>query len=342
MSRNRGYDRSSGTRSSRGQLSHDNPRQRHMMQLYGPDMVSDSSRIHRPGEQGDRFFRDDAAVERLDVGSGEINLPIRYYRTDCFLGVFSADLDAVAARLPSDRLKPVRLRSNRAAVGVIAYNYISTGVGPYGEIGIAPLCTSGGFAPPLLPALLETRNPHFGGFVLHVPVTSRIARDAGRFVWGYPKFVSDMDFDLQPEKRRVELSEGGAEILNLEVRHGGPIVRDRNPLVTFSEHGGDILRTEVASRAAYHVGVGRSAGHLELGTHPIAHELRDMNISYDTIATKSFVSHAAILPRGRVLTRADRPYEGYAGSEDEFGHHSVRYDDGVVTVISERPRTTVS
>lgn len=310
--------------------------------MYGPDMVSDSSPTIGSGPRADGFFRGDAPVERVDVGSDEISLPIRYYRTDCFLGVFSADLDSVTDRLPSQRLRPVRLSSNRAAVGVIAYNYMSTGVGPYGEIGVAALCTTGGFAPPLLPALVETRNPHFGAFVLHLPVTSRIARDAGRVVWGYPKFVSDMDFDIRPESRRVELREGGSEVLNLQIRHRGPILRDSKPLVTYSEQGGDILRTEVASRAAYHVGVGRSAGRLELGTHPIADELRDMNISYDTIATKSFVSHAAILPRGRVLTRADRPYDGYAGSDDEFGRHTVRYDDGVVTVVTERSSATVS
>lgn len=306
-------------------------------------MVSDSSSVHphEPRTMGG-FFPDDAVAEAVDVGSGPVDLPIRYYRTDCFLGVFSADLDAVAARLPSERLRPVRLRSNRAAVGIIAYNYIETGVGPYGEIGVAPLCTSGGFAPPLLSALLETRNPHFGGFVLHLPVTSRIARDAGRVVWGYPKFVADMDFDLRPETRRVELGEGGDQILGLTIRHRGPIVRDRNPLVTFSEEGGDILRTEVASRAAYHVGLGSSAGHLELGAHPIADELRAMDISRDTIATKSFVSHAAILPRGRVLVRADRPYDGHAGTDDEFGRHTIRYDDRTLRVVTERSSTTVS
>lgn len=299
-------------------------------------MVSDSTPVtSRSPRRRDGFFADGAPAERLEVGAGAFDLPIRYFRTDCFLAVFSADLDAVRARIPSQRLRPVRLRSNRAAIGIVAYNYIETGIGPYGEIGIAALCTSGGFAPPLLPALLETRNPRFGAFVLHLPVTSRIARDAGRFVWGYPKFVADMDFDLRPESRRVELSEGGSEILSLQVRHRGPVVTDRNPLVTFSVEGGDLLRTEVASRATYHVGIGRSAGRLRLGSHPIADELRDMNISLEPFATKSFLSHAAILPRGKVLARADRAYDGYEGSDDEFGRHTVAYDDDQVRVVTE-------
>lgn len=305
-------------------------------------MVSDSTPVaSRNPQHRDGFFAGGVPAERIEVGVGAFDLPIRYFRTDCFIGVFSADLDAVRSLIPSQRLSPVRLRSNRAAVGVVAYNYIETGIGPYGEIGIAALCTSGGFAPPLLTALLETRNPRFGAFVLHLPVTSRIARDAGRFVWGYPKFVADMDFDLRPESRRVELSEAGKDILGLEVRHSGPMVTDRNPLVTFSVEGGDLLRTEVASRASYHVGLGRSAGQLTLGSHPIADELREMNISREPIATKSFVSHAAILPRGKVLARADRAYDGYRGSDDEFGRHTIRYDNDQVRVVTERSVATV-
>lgn len=295
----------------------------------------------RASDDSEGFFTNRAPVEHIDAGDRSFDLPIRYFRTDCFLGMFSADLEAVRARIPSQRLTPVRMRANRTAIAVVAYNYLETSIGPYGEIGIAALCTSGGIAPPVVSALLETRNPNFGAFILHLPVTSRIARDAGRKIWGYPKFVADMDFELRPESRRVELSEDGEEILNLTVRHRGPVMTDRNPLVTFSIEGGDLLRTEVASRAAYRVGVGRSAGHLELGTHPIADELRDMNVAFDAIATKSFVSHSAILPRGRVLARGDRPYNGHRGTDAEFGRHTIGYDARTVRVITERSDTPV-
>ncbi|MFN8036780.1 MAG: acetoacetate decarboxylase family protein [Acidimicrobiia bacterium] len=288
-----------------------------------------------------RFF-ETGPVDHADIGVGRIELPIRYYRTDCFLGVFSADVDAVAARLPSDRLAPVRLTAGRAAVGIVAYNYLETGVGPYGEIGVAAMCTFGGHAPPVLPALLETRYPGFGAFVLHLPVTTRVACAAGRTVWGYPKFVSDMAFDLQPELQRVELREGGADLLSLEVQRGGRVVRDHKPLVTFTVKDGDLIRTEVASRAVYQVGVGRSRGHLELGDHPLAGELRGLDLSGDAVATKSYLAHAAILPAGRVLTRADRPYDGFAGSDLEHGRHTIRYDSGVERVVTERAPALVA
>ncbi|HET8930234.1 MAG TPA: acetoacetate decarboxylase family protein, partial [Acidimicrobiales bacterium] len=280
-------------------------------------------------------FFEPAPTESIDVGHDLVDVPIRYYRTDCFLGIFAADHDAVAELLPSDRLFPVRLKGGRAAIGVVAYNYSETGVGPYGEIGIAALCTFDRAAKPMVPLLRETADPRFGAFVLHLPVTSRIARDAGRTIWGYPKFVADMTFDLRPERRSVEMCEQGRELLGLEVRNHGKFLRDNKPVVTFSEQRGQMVRTVVATRAEYRTKVGHGNGRLELGDHEVAQQLRELDISTDAMATKYYLSHAAVLPKGETLCPADEAYEGFAGSDAPFGRHVIRYDEGVETIVSE-------
>lgn len=288
-----------------------------------------------------QFFAS-SPTETAHVADGPVTLPIRYHRTDCWLALFSADVGAVASMLPSSRLHPVRLSKGRAAVGIMSYNYIQTGVGPYGEIGIAAMCTLDREAPPMLPLLREAGDPSFGAFVCHLPVTTRIARDAGRTVWGYPKFVADMAFELSPESRSVTLAEGGHEILRVSVRRQGRLTRDDKPLVTFTEHDGEIIRTVIESRSVYELGLGRRAGHLELGDHVLADELRSLDISTGTTATKSYLAHAAILPRGRPVGTSDRRYTGFAGSERACGRHSVRYDgatEEVVTAASDPIRT---
>lgn len=286
------------------------------------------------GEQGD-FFADAGTRGTVDIGTTELELPILYHRTDCSFGVFSADLEATREALPSDRLYPVKVARGRAAIAVVSYNYIETGVGPYGEIGVAALCTLDRQAPPVLPAMLEARYPGFGAFVLHLPVTTRIAREAGRAVWGYPKFVADMAFEFRPETHRVELREDGQDVLSLEVERRGRLVQDRKPLVTYSEHHGELIRTELPVRSTYHAGIGRPYGHLELGDHPIGKELRELDISSESIATKSYVDHAAILPAGQAVGDADRPYDGFEGSAAETGRHTVRFAGGPEQVVTE-------
>lgn len=271
----------------------------------------------------------------VDIGVATIALPIRYWRTDCFMGIFPADHGAVRDLLPSSRLHPVRLRGGKVAVAVVAYNYLETGVGPYGEIGISPLCTLDRAAPPVLPLLLQGHGRGFGGFVAHLPVTSRVAREAGRTVWGYPKFVADMAFDLLPERQQVTLAEGGQEILRLGVRRSGPVLLERAPLTTFTVRDTRLIRTTVATRGYVATSVGASGGDLTLGDHPLGHELAALGLGTAPVVTKTYLTHSAILPVGEDIGPAERPYSGYAGAEREFGTHTIRYDDDVVRVVTQ-------
>jgi hypothetical protein len=286
----------------------------------------------RPGAEDD-FFEWTGPVEKgMDVGSAKVDVPVMYYRDDSFVGVFSAALEPVQALLPSQDLFPITLQNGRAIVAVSAFNYIETGIGPYGEIGIVIPCTHGRQAPPLLPLLLEERFPGFGWFVQHLPVTSIVARDGGRVGFGYTKFVSNMDFQKRPAYQRVRLSEGDAHILTLTVQQRGLPLRDNRPLITYSVRDGDLLKTTIPSRAVYQLGLTPGSGVLELGDHAIADELRGLDISTTAIITRNYLTRSAILPAGEPVGRADRPHVGHIGEDREFGRLTVSYDDAAEAV----------
>lgn len=298
-----------------------------------------------PGSGGRRRFLDwsGPAETGVDVGVGRIDLPIRYWRTDCFMGLFGADESAVRALFPTPRLQPVRVSPGRAVVAVAAFNYLETGVGPYGEIAVSPLCTFDRAAPPMLP-LATGAVGGMSGFVAHLPVTSRIAREAGRRVWGYPKFVADMDFDLAPEHQAVTLSEDGRDILRLSVPIGGAVRLERTPLTTYTVREGRLIRTRVEMHGHVATSVGRHAGGLELGDHPLGRELSGLGLSERALAGRTYLTHHAVLPIGTDLGPSAHPYAGYAGLDREFGRHTVRYDTGVRRVVTEasRPEAAVT
>ncbi len=288
----------------------------------------------RPSRAHGRFLDwTGPADPTYDIGVAEIALPIRYWRTDCFMALFTADLDAVRDLLPSQRLHPVRVTGNRAVVAVGVFNYLETSVGPYGEIALSPLCTLDRAALPILP-LATGHLRGMSGFVAHLPVTTRIAREAGRRVWGYPKFVADMDFDLSPERQRVEMSEDGREILSLEVRRRGHVTLDTAPLTTYTTHDGRLVRTEIAVRGHVATAVGPANGELLLGDHPVGREIAALGIDRRPLVTRTYLSHSAILPVGTDLGPADRPYTGHQGTDAETGRHTVRYDDGAVRTVT--------
>jgi dihydroflavonol-4-reductase len=262
----------------------------------------------------------------INIGSAQIDLPIKYYRDDCFMGFFSADYNSVKKLLPSDKLYPIKLLGGRAVVAVAAFNYIATSIGSYGEIGVVVPCIYGRRPLPLLPLLLEALYPGWVVFIHHLPVTSRVACDAGKVIWGYPKFVADMDFQKLPGFQRVRLEEGGKHILTLTVQQRGISIKDRRPLVTCSKLNKELLKTSMPLRSIYQLGLRPESGKLMLGDHKIADQLRNLDISMTAIVTKNYLSKYLILPAGEPMGVAEGSHSDYVGQDLEFGRLTITYD----------------
>jgi hypothetical protein len=270
------------------------------------------------------FFDGARPGQRVIHGATAFDLPILYFRDDCFALFFSASRRAVQALLPSDQLHPVTLPDGRALVGFGAFNYIDTSIGPYGEVAVVVPTVHGHRPLPLVPGLLEAHYPGFGNLVLHLPVTTRTARDAGRGEWGYPKFVADMSFEVTPEYYECRLSEGEQHILTMRVVRQGLITADHKPLVTYSVRGGDLLRTTIPQRGTVRNAVLPGGSSLSLGTHQVAREIGALDLAPRPFMSRYYVERAGMLPAGIVVEQQVRPRDGYRGAEGESAHR-VRY-----------------
>lgn len=262
------------------------------------------------------FFEGTRPGRAVKTGETSFQLPILYSRDDAFLAFHTADRDRITSLMPTDTLHPLRAPGGRALVGIVAFNYFDTTIGPYGEVGVfVPVTYGKRPLLPLLPALFESRYPGFGNVVLHLPVTLQAARDAGRGVWGYPKFVAHMEWKFTPEYQECDLSEGGDHILTLRVAKSGRARRDANPLTTYSVLEGNLIKTVIGQRGISCNRLRPRGCALELGQHRVAKELRDMDLSPEPVATRYFVERSGILPAGTIVERGVRPLEGYAGAE---------------------------
>jgi hypothetical protein len=281
-----------------------------------------------------------AAVERELASEGpevvlhgeRLRLPVAYHRSDGFFAIVGADPDRVSKALPSERLRPVRLAGDRAAVYVGVYRYHditmhtadgrTLGVRPYGEVIVAALVTRRP-APPVLP-VLAPKAFSMGAFVLHLPVTTRFARDGGVAWWGLPKFVADMDFTDDELERAVILREGGRRILTLTVRPSGRPVIDRSGTVLYSSLAGSLLEIVVPGVEVRRDRLGPSGGSVELGDHPVADELRGLGLADRPFATATILAARFVLPEGHPIGPAC-DYRGYAGTERELGRYTASH-----------------
>jgi hypothetical protein len=177
-----------------------------------------------------------------------------------------------------------------------------------------------------VPALLEASYPGFGMVVLHLPVTTTVARDGGRGQWGYTKFNSDMSFTITPELQQCRMSEGGRHILTLRVERGGLVRRDARPIVTYSVLDGRLIRTTIPQRATYRTKLRPRSSSLELGDHQVAATIADLGLAKRPLMTRYFAERSAILPAGEVVEEGVRPLDGFRGSDRE-GTLEISYTD---------------
>jgi hypothetical protein len=271
------------------------------------------------------FFPAPNARKKVTCGKQSFDLPILYFRDDAFALFFTADPERVASVMPSHRLQPVRLSARKAMVGIAAFNYIDTTIGPYGEVAVVlPAVYNASPPPVLIPAFLESRYPDFGMLIMHLPVTNTLARDAGRQEWGYTKFVADMHFTITPEFMECRLSEKEQNILTLRVARRGIAMRDKKPLVTFSVKEGNLLKTTIPQRCTTRSAIKPKEAFLQLGEHPVSETIHALGLSEKPFASRYYLERSGILPAGRIIERGVRPLEGYTNKKRK-GKHTVVY-----------------
>ena len=261
------------------------------------------------------FFAGTRPGRTVTCGGATFELPILYHRDDAFALFFTADYAKVKAVMPSDRLFPVAMPGGKALVGFAAFNYIETSIGPYGEVGVVAAVVHGAKPLPVLPGLLETRWPNFGLLVLHLPVTKTAARDAGRGVWGYTKFVADMRFRNTPEFFECRMNEETRHILTVRVAKRGFSRADRSPLVTYSVKDGRLIKTTIANRGVVRNCYMTAGSALELGDHEVARGIADLGLSKRPLFARYYLDRSGVLPAGEVVEENVRALEGYYGRD---------------------------
>jgi hypothetical protein len=200
----------------------------------------------------DRFF--DVARTLHRTSAGLVELPILYHDASNVIALFQADARGAARLLEGTGLEPALGRGARALVGLSFYAYRRTTVGVYNEVGTAIFARrpgDRGALPALAEMLMAPARRRVGAWVVDLPVTTEAACAAGRELWGYPKFVTEIDFSLTGRAFQsvVHDPQGGARICAIEGTMGRGLAVPALSLVTFSKLDDALVRTHVDVRA---------------------------------------------------------------------------------------------
>jgi hypothetical protein len=223
------------------------------------------------------FFRE---IEHRSVPWGDRSMlvPVFYQQVMSLGAMFLASWEKLRALLPSPRMYPFRVTPGQGILYLAGLEYGESDIGPYNEFSI------------MVPMTLDKPSPMFTGilrkapeepnvYIHHLPVTTDIAMASGIEFAGYPKFLATIEFEHEGDWVRCRLEEDGRHILTLSGRklplQRAPRYRAR----LFTTRNRRLLRSDMV-HSERGLGESRDSSHvrLELGDHPIAQELKNLNI----------------------------------------------------------------
>ena len=226
------------------------------------------------------FFKD-TPRRTLDMAGQPMEFPVFYYDVRFVTAIFTAKTSALKKLLPHPRFKPIQIWPGTSMLGIAAFEYHDTSVGPYNEVAIAiPIKFPSRFVVPGLSALKMMRKNLFPVYIHHLPVTTEIALKFGIHFYNYPEFLAEITFQDRDESLEVTLKEKDDLILKLLAKKL-PLKRSAGfEFHTYSIKDNVVMHTLIEGWApkfgAVRMG---SVAELELGEHGISKELAELNLS---------------------------------------------------------------
>ena len=194
----------------------------------------------------------------------------------------------VANRLVGDAFEVVDFAPGRTLFMFGCIDYKDNDLGDYNEVALNFFVKrkgeSSGF--PWLGPWRRMTNGTLPSYSWKMPVNQSFTQEAGSVIWGFPKTVEKIDFDESKPGRFVgRLEMDGELVFEIELPRGGDKSQPKSPAVGYSYIQG-VPHVNHFTREVSGMGAGGGKDvRLELGTHPIADDLRALGLPKKPLMT---------------------------------------------------------
>lgn len=221
------------------------------------------------------------ARRQESVDHGPVRYPIAATNGSLLGAMFSVPVEQAWALLPAtDRLVPVRVTPQRAAILFFAREVRRSDIGPYREMGVAlPVALDAPKATSPLPPQLW-RDPALGLYNVELPVDRERCATIGAALLGLPHVVGEAALDIDARGGEATFELEGRPMADLRIRlTRWP--RDRRHDVSFQTYSlleGRVLRSRVSAVGDGYRGR-RGEAALAFGDHRRAQRLARLELS---------------------------------------------------------------
>ena len=233
------------------------------------------------------------ATDLWEVQGKRIDLPVTVEDARFAGALWRAPRSAVDSQLEPYGLTSAGFRGTGLAMLVCVVYPDEFVLGGYDEVGIGVLASGPG-------------GP--GLFVLELPVTGAFTREAGREIWGLPKWMMASTADIGGSRSTMVMSDGDVPVMDATIRTGAlslPVpLPSRGSTWARAEdgpHEGRLLRGKTSMRfRGLRVGRGRGTT-ITWGEHRMADRARALGMDGRPFATFSAERLTASFGESRVV-----------------------------------------
>ena len=205
-------------------------------------------------------------MDSVEVLGRQVALPVEVREARSAAATFLVRHDAAARLMAGTGLEPKRLPGGRALCIIAAVQYVDNDLGPYNEVAMCLAVGGEAGSPP-------------GAYIHQLPVDGEFTCAAGRGVWGFPKWIAEIEIRVDHTGLRCHLAQDGDMILDLQVR-ARPLPLPSKPaeMSAYARLDGATRRTPFTSRATGVRGGPLGATLVVGDRHPMAQDLRSLGL----------------------------------------------------------------
>jgi len=206
-----------------------------------------------------------------------VTMPVEIRSASTWAATFLVPVDDAQALIDESGLRVASPLLGRAMVTLAVVRYADGDLGPYHELGVT--------------VMVEPPDPgpevsKLGAYIHQLPVNQPFTLAAGREIWGFPKWMAQIDIADRRRTTVCTLADNDSLVLSLSIARGLPFPT-RNAAVDAYSYLDGVLR-----RTKWELDAGGSrarlgGAHLELGDHPVAKELRSLGLPKRALVTGS-------------------------------------------------------
>lgn len=218
--------------------------------------------------------------ENYRIDDKPVSFPVQVADASMLMNAFLVDATVAQEMINDSGFRVIELFPGKAILQLLFVDYRQNELGDYNEGAIIfPVLAPGESKPlPFFGALKRMATGNVSNFVYRMPVDQEFTTHAGRFIWGFPKWVARIDIEFGEKHASGSFYDEGELVYGFCAKTGGKAKAKEQRAASLAIRDGRAWKTygtNTGSGVTFSLGGNRP----NIGdSHPLALELRALGL----------------------------------------------------------------